>query len=164
MSYSSDTRLPLKVMMNKDHTKVLFAEANTDFIDVLLSFLALPLGKVVGKNSISLGSIGTLCTSLYNMDESYFCVGGAKKMLLNPRSQLSDHCRKLKIDVTCSSPNQYYICSDTTCPKYGYRNISVYSNIATCDLWEMVEQRTTSWGKYARRSFRYQTLVFRCHR
>lgn len=47
MYCSIGTCLPLKVMINKDNNKVLFAEANTDFINALLSFLALPLVNVV---------------------------------------------------------------------------------------------------------------------
>lgn len=44
---SSGTKLSLKVVINNDMSKVVFAEADNDFVDVLLSFLTLPLGKVV---------------------------------------------------------------------------------------------------------------------
>lgn len=140
MSSPSDTRLPLNVMMNKDHSKVLFAEANTDFINVLLSFLAMPLGKVVGKNCIPLGSIETLYRSLVGMDESYFCVRGAKQMLLNQRSSLGLDCRKLALDITYSPPNQFYVCSDPECPETGYMNVSLYSDIARCSCGKWLKR------------------------
>lgn len=46
--------LPLKVLVDKETNKVLFAEAGKDFVDVLLSFLTLPMGtiaRLVAKDS-----------------------------------------------------------------------------------------------------------------
>lgn len=77
-----------KLVMNKEKTKVLFAEANYDFINVLLSFLALPLGKVVeilnGYCAVP-GSLLTLYAGLSCLDDSYLCARGAKQMLLIPQ-------------------------------------------------------------------------------
>lgn len=51
MSDAEEVKFSLKVMINKEKTKVLFAESDSDFVDVLLSFLTLPLGSIVnGKN------------------------------------------------------------------------------------------------------------------
>ncbi|XP_057793369.1 uncharacterized protein LOC131009992 [Salvia miltiorrhiza] len=123
--------LPLKVMVDKDNTKVLFAEANSDFVNVLLSFLALPLGIFARKFYVK--SLYTLYRGLYNMDESYFSVRGAKEMLQNPRSCFRAECRKLVLDITGSLPNDFYVCSDKECPKTeAYKNVSMYSDIATC--------------------------------
>ena len=36
----------LKVMINRQKTKVLFAEVDSLFADILLSFLTLPLGRI----------------------------------------------------------------------------------------------------------------------
>lgn len=47
MSDAKEVKFSLKVLINKQKTKVLFAEAESDFSDVLLSFLTLPLGKIV---------------------------------------------------------------------------------------------------------------------
>ncbi|KAL8474335.1 hypothetical protein ACS0TY_030974 [Phlomoides rotata] len=65
---AKDAKVSLKVMVNKEKTKVLFAEADCDFASVLISFLLLPLGRIVkllekhyGDKSPAFGSI----TSLY---------------------------------------------------------------------------------------------------
>ncbi|KAK4401659.1 hypothetical protein Sango_0906600 [Sesamum angolense] len=47
MSESEDVKFSLRVMMNKEENKVLYAEVGSSFADVLLSFLTLPLGTIV---------------------------------------------------------------------------------------------------------------------
>ncbi|KAH6785629.1 hypothetical protein C2S51_038084 [Perilla frutescens var. frutescens] len=126
-------KLYLKVVINKQKTKVLFAEANSDFIDVLLSFLTLPLGKLVTKLPTAVGSLNTQCSGLSNLYNSHFCVAGAKQMLVSPKSSFEDECRRLKLDITDSQPTRYFLCQDRNCPKSGSMNISLYSDIAICD-------------------------------
>lgn len=140
MSYNTDKKLPLKIVMNKERTKVLFAEANSDFINVLLSFLALPLGKVVKILSESYGSAAvpgslySVYTGVSNLDEAYFCVRGAKQMLLNPQSSFRADLRKLALDISNSPPNEFFVCRNRECRKYvDLMKISLYSDIATCD-------------------------------
>ncbi|MCH90559.1 DUF674 family protein, partial [Trifolium medium] len=36
----------LKLLINKESNKVLFAEAGKDFVDILCSFLTMPLGTI----------------------------------------------------------------------------------------------------------------------
>ncbi|KAL2254641.1 UNVERIFIED_CONTAM: hypothetical protein Sindi_0258800 [Sesamum indicum] len=47
MSESEDIKFSLRVMMNEEENKVLFAEVDSSFADVLLSFLTLPLGTIL---------------------------------------------------------------------------------------------------------------------
>ncbi|KAL1560798.1 hypothetical protein AAHA92_10970 [Salvia divinorum] len=132
--------LSLKVVLNKEKTKVLFAEANSDFINVLLSFLTLPLGKIVTilqkhngpEVAATIGSLTTLYRGLSELDSAHFSVPGAKEMLLNPQSSFRDECRKLAVDVTHTAPLQYFFCEDENCFHTAYHNVSVYSDIATC--------------------------------
>ncbi|KAH6788976.1 hypothetical protein C2S51_003982 [Perilla frutescens var. frutescens] len=125
--------LYLKVVINKQKTNVLFAEANSDFIDVLLSFLTLPLGRLVTKLPTAVGSLNTLYSGLSNLDNSHFCVGGAKQMLVSPKSSFEDECRRLKLDITDSQPTRsYFLCQDRNCPYSGSTDISLYSDIAIC--------------------------------
>jgi hypothetical protein len=47
-------RVSLKVIVDRERNKVLYAEAGKDFVDALLSFLTLPLGtiaRLVAKQS-----------------------------------------------------------------------------------------------------------------
>ncbi|KAL8531521.1 hypothetical protein ACS0TY_008206 [Phlomoides rotata] len=80
-------------MLNKEKTKVLFAEAGSDFADVLLSFLTFPLGRIVkvlekhyGDKAPVLGSITSLYKGLANLDTLHFSTSAAKQMLLHPKS------------------------------------------------------------------------------
>ncbi|KAK6134779.1 hypothetical protein DH2020_031449 [Rehmannia glutinosa] len=79
MSNAKDVKFTLKVMINKQKSKVLFAEAGSDFVDVLLSFLTLPLGRIVmvlndhyGDKTPAIGSLTTLYKGLSNLDDVHF--------------------------------------------------------------------------------------------
>lgn len=53
-------KVKLRVMVNKVKAKVLYAEAGKDFVDVLFSFLTLPLGtigRLVAKESNIVGEV-----------------------------------------------------------------------------------------------------------
>ncbi|XP_073153335.1 uncharacterized protein [Henckelia pumila] len=67
MAAAEEIQLSLKVMLVKESNKVLYAEIDSDFADVLLSFLTLPLGTVVrllikyyGDNAPFIGSLNSL--------------------------------------------------------------------------------------------------------
>ncbi|KAL0384216.1 UNVERIFIED_CONTAM: hypothetical protein Sradi_2815900 [Sesamum radiatum] len=67
MSESEDVKLSLRVVMNKEENKVLFAEVDNCFADVLLSFLTLPLGTIArllvkhyAEGAPVIGSLSTL--------------------------------------------------------------------------------------------------------
>ncbi|KAL6535903.1 hypothetical protein OROHE_012747 [Orobanche hederae] len=94
---NKDVKFSLKVVINKQKTKVLFAEAGSDFTDVLLSFLTLPLGKIVQvlerhykEEAPVIGSLTSLYKGLSNLDSTHFSTEGAKQMLLDPISSFSD--------------------------------------------------------------------------
>ncbi|TKY65911.1 tyrosine/DOPA decarboxylase [Spatholobus suberectus] len=42
----TEQQVTMKLMVIKERNKVLFAEARKDFVDVLFSFLTLPLGTI----------------------------------------------------------------------------------------------------------------------
>ncbi|XP_047953789.1 uncharacterized protein LOC125200028 [Salvia hispanica] len=130
--------LSLKVMINKERTKVLFAESNSDFINVLLSFLTIPLGKLVTvlqkhNESAAIGSLTTLYKGLSELDTAHFSTRGAKEMLLNPRSSFQPECRKLALDVAGIGLLQHFLCEDVNCNGAdGRLNISLYPDVAKC--------------------------------
>ncbi|KAG8387034.1 hypothetical protein BUALT_Bualt03G0211100 [Buddleja alternifolia] len=94
----------LKAMINKERTKVLFLEVDSDFADVLLSFLTLPLGTIVrilekhyrDKAVPVFGSLNTLRKGLKNVNS---CTWRCSEMLLHPRNSFEEECRKLKVNV-----------------------------------------------------------------
>ncbi|GFP79549.1 hypothetical protein PHJA_000098400 [Phtheirospermum japonicum] len=125
----SDAKLSLKVIINKQNTKVLFAEADSDFTDVLLSFLTLPLGKIArvldkqyGDEAPVFGSLTTLYKGLANLDSAHFWTEGGKQMLLDPRSSFHD-----------TQPIKYFSCENMTCKTSRLTmSIGMYYGTAIC--------------------------------
>ncbi|KAL8031329.1 hypothetical protein ABFX02_13G017100 [Erythranthe guttata] len=143
MSDAKNAKFSLNVMTNKQRTKVLFAEADSSFTDVLISFLTLPLGTILrilkqhyGDEATPVfGCLNTLYNGLSNLDVNYFWTEGCKEMLLNPISSFEAEYRKLKLDINETLPAEYFICKSPKCgrkyPKILYMK-SVYYDTATC--------------------------------
>ncbi|KAL1555516.1 hypothetical protein AAHA92_11241 [Salvia divinorum] len=111
MSGAEEVKFSLKVMINKEKTKVLFAESDGYFVDVLLSFLTLPLGRIVklfekhyGAETPIIGCLNTLCNSIVNLDSLYFRTENAKQILINPISSFDADCKRLKLNISDSEP------------------------------------------------------------
>ncbi|KAL3635465.1 hypothetical protein CASFOL_020012 [Castilleja foliolosa] len=136
MADPKNVKFPLKVVVNKQKTKVLYAEANSDFADVLLSFLTLPLGTIVRvlhkhDPAVSVGSLTTLYKGLKSLDSVHFEKKVCKKMLLNPRASSEAPIHKLKLNVDdTDQPPKYLRCAGNNCSLriYTYRGIQI-----TCD-------------------------------
>ncbi|EYU34012.1 hypothetical protein MIMGU_mgv1a023826mg [Erythranthe guttata] len=144
MSHTKDeVEFTLKVVINKHATKVLFAEIDSNFADVLLSFLTLPLGTIIRlvENQYEEADIGSL-TSLYNglsnLDSRHFSTEGVKMTLLNPRSSFEAEYRKLKLDINDTKPTKYYACQDLDCVSSRESNICMYYDTAVCDCGQPV--------------------------
>ncbi|KAL1566960.1 hypothetical protein AAHA92_02494 [Salvia divinorum] len=119
---SDATKFSLNVMINKDKNEVLFAEADNNFVDIVLNFLTLPLGRIIKvlhnhEAAAGIGSLTNLYHSLQDLDSSYFLTEGAKKALLNPTSSSESEYNMLKVDITDSPPPEYFKCSK--CPNSG---------------------------------------------
>ncbi|KAH1240872.1 hypothetical protein GmHk_07G018618 [Glycine max] len=76
--------IKIKVMVNKSKNKILLAEADGDFVDLLFSFLTTPVGSILNltNGKFPLGSIGNLYRSVKRLDPSWF-KGSSKESLLN---------------------------------------------------------------------------------
>ncbi|KAE9618130.1 hypothetical protein Lalb_Chr03g0042911 [Lupinus albus] len=86
----------LKVVRRKSNNKILFALAEDDFIDILLSFLTFPLGRVENmlKGNSCLGSIDNLYNSIVGLDSyRYLKSPDLKDMLV--KSRLAQHFKLL---------------------------------------------------------------------
>ncbi|XP_047953779.1 uncharacterized protein LOC125200018, partial [Salvia hispanica] len=145
-------KFSLKVMVNREKGKVLFAEADSHFADILLSFLTLPLGRIIkvlnkhygDDEAPTIGSLSSLYRSLVNLDSSHFCSEGAKQTLLNPRSSIEDQYKMLKLDIVDFQPPKYLYCR-RHCLSSRIPSVSVYyDNAATCTVRkcrdEMIEE------------------------
>jgi hypothetical protein len=132
----SDDQVPLTVLVNKEKSEVVYAEAGKDFVDVLLSFLTLPLGtiaRLVAKESnieaVQFGSISSLYQSVSDLGEEYLWNKTCKEMLLQPRNSMEDHFEKMKLNIDETEILQFFICKDDKCRREnGYINASTFSD------------------------------------
>ncbi|XP_076884098.1 uncharacterized protein LOC143533120 [Bidens hawaiensis] len=108
---TNNTKISIKVFVDKLKKRVVYAEADYTFVDILFSFMTLPLGTIVrllGKHDDTkldpLGSLKNLYRSLNDLPESYFATEDCKYMLLNPRSLAYHQCRKLQLRIDDTEP------------------------------------------------------------
>ncbi|KAL3635445.1 hypothetical protein CASFOL_019992 [Castilleja foliolosa] len=139
MSDSDDVKFSLNVVVNKQRTKVIYAEVDSDFADILLSFLTLPLGTIVrilGKHYVDespvLGSLTTLYNSLWNLDSDLFCTESCKQMLLNPRKSFDNERCKLKLNVDDTPLTKAFKCADKDCT-HKRTHLGFYYDTSICD-------------------------------
>lgn len=107
--------LILNLTIDKSRNRVLFAESNKDFVDVLLSFLTVPLGTVLSicnKNS-SLLCLDNLYKSVEGLGDEYFKTIPCREMLLRPNYAAEIECLDLLVNVEGNTDRAliYYTCS-----------------------------------------------------
>lgn len=119
-------QISLKVFVNKTKNCVAFVESELDFVDVLLSFLTLPVGTVIrllNKQS-SLGCFDKLYESVKQLDKKYFATAACRSMLTNPMNSSGVKCQKLKINI--NEMGELYTCLSYNCI---HRSFSYYSGL-----------------------------------
>ncbi|CAN6249979.1 unnamed protein product [Urochloa humidicola] len=130
----------MKLFIDKEKQRVLFAESDKDFVDVLFSFLTLPLGTIVrllGKQS-GVGCLDEVYKSVEALSVEHFQTKACKAMLLSPLNAAASQCNQLKIRVDDTNPKKIGICLNPKC------YISSYSSVpdAVCDC----EISCCGWG------------------
>ncbi|KAJ0524564.1 hypothetical protein HanHA300_Chr09g0301911 [Helianthus annuus] len=115
---AKEAKISIKVIIDKVKRRVVYAEADHTFVDILFSFMTLPLGTIVrllgkldDKKYEGFGSLKNLYQSLEDFPESYLSTEECKHMLLNPRSLSYDHCRNLKLQIDDTEPLKYFKCA-----------------------------------------------------
>ncbi|KAI7725306.1 hypothetical protein M8C21_017947 [Ambrosia artemisiifolia] len=131
-----EPKISVKVIIDKVNRRVVYAEADHTFVDILFSFMTLPmgsivrlLGKVADKRFEVLGSLNNLYQSLKDFPECYLSTEECKFLLMNPRSLSFDHCTKLKLKLDDTEPLNYFKCA--TCSNFSQAFIST-CNKAKC--------------------------------
>ncbi|RHN46345.1 hypothetical protein MtrunA17_Chr7g0241251 [Medicago truncatula] len=133
-------KVSLRVVVLKEKNKVLFAEAGKDFVDVLLSFLSLPLGtiaKLVAKDSniesVKFGSISSLYQSVSDLDTQYLWSHTCKEMLLNPNNSAEAYCWNMKLNIdNTESLKSYYLCENVSCLSVDHKYCLSYFRNQKC--------------------------------
>ncbi|KAM4104578.1 hypothetical protein ACJW30_06G169100 [Castanea mollissima] len=86
-----ETNVSLKLLIDRESQRVLFAEAGKEFIDFLFHSLALPIGTLVPlfeKQGIQ-GSFGNIYESIKNLGSIYLQPSVNKDTLLRPKVHIS---------------------------------------------------------------------------
>ncbi|KAJ8615865.1 hypothetical protein MRB53_035237 [Persea americana] len=110
--------ISLRLLIHKEENQILYAESGNDFVDVLLSFLTMPLGTVIrltGKQS-EMGSLDNLFGSVEDLDVQYLQSESCKNMLLHPKSASEECRRKLMVNIDDTEPTDYYLCTNASFP------------------------------------------------
>ncbi|KAI3701649.1 hypothetical protein L6452_26882 [Arctium lappa] len=135
MAATEEDKLSLKVLVHKEKRKVIFAEADGNFVNTLFSIMGLPLGTIVrvlekssDKNLKALGSLRNLYQSLMELPADCFFNEESKFMMLNPRTSLYDSCRNLKLNIDDTEPTKYFVCENEGC------NLPSASYFSTCSV------------------------------
>lgn len=128
----------LKLAMNKHGSKVMLAEVESDFADIMVSFLTRPIGAILRSlqhhyrdKPPRIGSLTTLYNSLASLSIDHFVTELAKEMVVNPRSPFEPEYRKMKLHIGCDD-DKYFTCENWTCPYPRYSNISMYYDVQKC--------------------------------
>jgi hypothetical protein len=124
-------QVSLKLLVDEKSNKVIFAEAGKDFVDVLFSFLTLPLGtiaRLVEKKSnmgpVTVGCLNKLYQSVRDLDKECLRTDINKEMLLQPTNASQNYCSSLKLNIDDTEPMKYYLCTMLGCKSTHYMNIS----------------------------------------
>ncbi|KAL4610494.1 hypothetical protein ACB092_08G054300 [Castanea dentata] len=102
--------LSLKLLIDNNSNKVVFAEAGKEFVDFLFGCLQVPLGSIMGLLSehdlVGLGSLSSVYESIENLDPSFFQSKASKDSLLRPKPTFSSntHTPQLLLDFVPPTP------------------------------------------------------------
>ncbi|EXB30493.1 hypothetical protein L484_006043 [Morus notabilis] len=129
--------ISLKVLVDKEKNRVIFAECDNDFVDILFSFLTNPMGTIIrlaSKHSLSarIGCMNNLYTSVESIDVQHFQNKVCRTMLLSPRNGAESHCMNLKLKIDDAEPRQFYICWSNECRTSKFKLLSCYRE-AICE-------------------------------
>ncbi|KAF7825582.1 DUF674 family protein [Senna tora] len=151
---NKNVKLKVKLTVRKSNGKVMFAQVEEDFVDVLLSFLTLPVGSVehiLGTNS-GLAGLSKLYISVVDLNRKFFKSKEVNGMLKNPvvapqfkvnseilnvpevpTSQYSCYSNKSGSDVSsCLTSPRGYSCTESL-SYYRY-----FFSVAHCDVYSPV--------------------------
>ncbi|XP_027905996.1 uncharacterized protein LOC114165613 [Vigna unguiculata] len=144
MASEKEVTIPLRYCVDDEKRRVIVAEATGDFIDVLFSFLTLPLGTIIRlankfEQRVELGCVNKLDQSVDNLDSDVFWNNVCKKMLLSPRNPLESSYQRLKVRVDDTEPTRYFMCH--TCSKEKDLLMSTFDG-AKCQCGKLMKKET----------------------
>ncbi|XP_031286214.1 uncharacterized protein LOC116144925 [Pistacia vera] len=144
MDKKETSAISLRAWVDKEKNKIVFVESDEDFIDVLFSFLTMPMGTIIRlirkqPPSVGLGCLKNLYGSVENLGVQQFQTAVCKNMLLYPRNGSAAQCEKLKLKIDDGQTLKYFLCCNKLCTLSGYKLLSPYSD-AICDCQEHINR------------------------
>ncbi|XP_068339143.1 uncharacterized protein [Pyrus communis] len=135
-----ENRIRLKALVDKRSNKIIFIESGNAFIDVLLSFLTIPLGSIIklGREhsaQVEIGCMNNLYSSVEEIDVCELRSDACREMLLLPRNAAESHCKNLVLQIYHNAkPTRYLAC--WYCLKNSTRKFFNYyrGDIAPCGV------------------------------
>ncbi|KAK8916494.1 hypothetical protein KSP39_PZI022662 [Platanthera zijinensis] len=141
--------IQVRFLIDREQRRVVFAQAGSDFVDLLFSFLILPLGRIarlLSKRS-GLGSLSSLYESVERLDAKYLQTEACRDMLLNPWSAAAELCEALKIKgIHELNPREFYTCSQEDCLIQSICYYT-YSSKCLCSRCGKLMDRAQQWKK-----------------
>lgn len=118
----NEKEIRLKVLVDKNKNRVIFAESDSDFIDVLFCFLTTPIGSIIRLSAeqslnVGIGCMNHLYKSVENIDVQSFLTAHSKDMLLNPRNGAEAHFKNLKLRIDSGMGANFFFCGTENCQK-----------------------------------------------
>ncbi|KAK9940681.1 hypothetical protein M0R45_017328 [Rubus argutus] len=115
----SPNSLCLKALVAKGRNEVIFIESDSDFVDVLLSFLTIAMGTIIslGRNCavpLGIGCMKNLYESVENVDVLDFRNSTCREMLLCPRNRAEFQCKNLQLKIYDGELTKFFYCSKCT--------------------------------------------------
>lgn len=104
-------KLSLKLLIDNNSNKVVFAEAGKEIVDFLFGYLQVPLGSIMGLLSkydlVGFGSLSRVYESIENLDPSFLQSKASKDSLLRPKPTFSSntHTPQLLLDFVPPTPS-----------------------------------------------------------
>ncbi|KEH23103.1 MZB10.14 protein [Medicago truncatula] len=116
------TEVSVKILVDEVRNKVLFVQAGKDFVDVLLSFLTLPLGTIArlvsqesNMENVCVGSLSLLYESVANLDKEKFRSAIEKELLVRPINSMDRYCKYLKLNIDDTEKLRSFNCGKQEC-------------------------------------------------
>nr|XP_023907210.1 uncharacterized protein LOC112018912 [Quercus suber]POF17441.1 hypothetical protein CFP56_67128 [Quercus suber] len=120
MEESQETNVSLKLLIDTESHRVLFAEADKNFIDFLFHILALPVGTFIAllTKQGMVGSLGNIYESIENLSITYIQPNLNKETLLKPKVHISGGGIGVplllpNVESSSTSSKKWYRCSRT---------------------------------------------------
>ncbi|XP_019187978.1 PREDICTED: uncharacterized protein LOC109182299 [Ipomoea nil] len=117
-----ESRLSLKLLIDEKRNRVVAAEAHKEFVDILFSFLTLPMGTIIrvtstgeAKNPVTIGCMNNLYHGVEKLSNENWGTELCKTIVLHPRNPLGYFCQNLKVNIDDSWSNTNYLCSRKCC-------------------------------------------------